>query len=137
MIAPALPHRVAQIAEQNAIMRKALEVINEHEYLRESLAGKGIPVEAPVQSMAVIAEIVAGRHNCSVAELKGQSRERCVAWPRQEAMWLMRQVRTPSGEHRFSLPQIGRFLGGRDHTTVLHGVRKHEERRALAPKEAA
>lgn len=137
MITQPLPARVAQMAEQNAAMRQALDVIRENEFLRETLADKGIPVEEPVQSMAMIAALVATRHSCSVAELRGPARERCIAWPRQEAMWLMRQVLTPKGEHRFSLLQIGRFLGDRDHTTVLHGIRKHDGRRALAQQEAA
>ena len=45
-----------------------------------------------------------------------------IAHPRQEAMWRMRQA------GKWSLPQIGRFLGGRDHTTVLAGVRAHQAR---------
>ena len=45
-----------------------------------------------------------------------------IAHPRQEAMWRMRQA------GKWSLPQIGRFLGERDHTTVLAGVRAHQKR---------
>jgi chromosomal replication initiation ATPase DnaA len=45
-----------------------------------------------------------------------------IAHPRQEAMWRMRQA------GKWSLPQIGRFLGERDHTTVLSGIRAHQKR---------
>jgi chromosomal replication initiator protein len=41
--------------------------------------------------------------------------------PRQTAMWLCKQLTTRS------LPDIGRRFGGRDHTTVLHAVRRIEE----------
>ncbi|HEV8027196.1 MAG TPA: helix-turn-helix domain-containing protein, partial [Stellaceae bacterium] len=46
-----------------------------------------------------------------------------VARPRQVAMYLCKQL-TPR-----SLPEIGRKFGGRDHTTVMHAVRKIEELR--------
>jgi chromosomal replication initiator protein len=41
-------------------------------------------------------------------------------------MWLLKSMTS------LSLPQIGRALGGRDHTTVMHGVRKHESRMLAA-----
>lgn len=41
---------------------------------------------------------------------------------RQELMWRLQRETT------MSLPQIGRFIGGRDHTTVLHGARQHQKR---------
>jgi len=50
-------------------------------------------------------------------------RSRAVARPRQVAMYLAKQL-TPR-----SLPEIGRKFGGRDHTTVMHAVRKVEELR--------
>jgi chromosomal replication initiator protein len=46
---------------------------------------------------------------------------RTIARPRQIAMYLAKQL-TPR-----SLPEIGRRFGGRDHTTIMHGVRKIEE----------
>jgi chromosomal replication initiator protein len=83
---------------------------------------------APANTMREIAVAVAASHGCSVAELRGQSRIRIIARPRQEAMWLCRQVRLADGKHRYSLPLIGHFFGGRDHTTVLHAVRVHQAR---------
>jgi chromosomal replication initiator protein len=50
-------------------------------------------------------------------------RARAVARPRQVAMWLSKQHTTRS------LPEIGRKFGGRDHTTVIHAVRKIDELR--------
>lgn len=73
-------------------------------------------------TMAEIAQRVAEKHRIEVGDLKGQSRKRYIAWPRQEAMHEMHAATSQS------LPAIGRFLGGRDHTTVLHGVRRHQAR---------
>jgi chromosomal replication initiator protein len=54
-------------------------------------------------------------------DLLSERRTRAVARPRQIAMYLCKQLTTRS------YPDIGRRFGGRDHTTVLHGVRKIEE----------
>ncbi len=62
------------------------------------------------------------------ADLISQTRTRAVARPRQAAMWLAKQLTTRS------LPDIGRRFGGRDHTTVLHAVRRIEELRAADPQ---
>jgi chromosomal replication initiator protein len=51
-------------------------------------------------------------------------RARLVARPRQVAMYLAKQLTSRS------LPEIGRKFGGRDHTTVMHAVRKIEELKA-------
>jgi chromosomal replication initiator protein len=58
----------------------------------------------------------------SSSELLSTSRSARVAWPRQLAMYLAREL-TES-----SLPAIGREFGGRDHTTVLHACRRASER---------
>lgn len=58
------------------------------------------------------------------ADLLSERRNRSVARPRQAAMWLAKQLTTRS------LPDIGRRFGGRDHTTVLHAVRRIEALRA-------
>ena len=53
--------------------------------------------------------------------MMGPKRARNVARPRQIAMYLSKQLTSRS------LPEIGRRFGGRDHTTIMHGVRKIEE----------
>jgi chromosomal replication initiation ATPase DnaA len=129
---------VAAISEQNAAMRHALDVIREHEFLRESLAAKGVPLDpaSSATTMSTIAEVVCARHGIGLEQIRGSSRERHIAWPRQEAMWLIRQVRAGNGAARYSTTQIGRYFGGRDHTTVLHAIKSHEAR-TLAQQEAA
>ncbi|WP_241963388.1 chromosomal replication initiator protein DnaA [Paracoccus suum] len=64
---------------------------------------------------------VAEHYNIRLADLVGPKRVRTVARPRQVAMYLAKQLTARS------LPEIGRRFGGRDHTTIMHGVRKIEE----------
>jgi chromosomal replication initiator protein len=66
---------------------------------------------------------VAEHYNIRLADMHSSRRARAVARPRQVAMFLCKQL-TPR-----SLPEIGRKFGGRDHTTVMHAVRKIEELR--------
>lgn len=68
-----------------------------------------------------IQRVVAKHYNVSKPDLLSSRRTRSIVWPRQIAMYLSK-VLTPR-----SLPEIGRRFGGRDHTTVLHAVRKVEE----------
>ena len=67
-----------------------------------------------------IQRVVARHYNVSKADLLSSRRTRTIVRPRQIAMYLAK-VLTPR-----SLPEIGRRFGGRDHTTVLHAVRKIE-----------
>jgi chromosomal replication initiator protein len=64
---------------------------------------------------------VAEHFNIKLGEMTSDRRARAVARPRQVAMYLAKQLTMRS------LPQIGRKFGGRDHTTVMHAVRKIEE----------
>jgi chromosomal replication initiator protein len=73
---------------------------------------------------ATIEEIqkrVAEHFNIKLADMHSARRSRSVARPRQVAMYLAKQLTTRS------LPEIGRKFGGRDHTTVMHAVRRVEE----------
>ena len=66
---------------------------------------------------------VAEHYNIRLADMHSARRARAVARPRQVAMYLAKQLTTRS------LPEIGRKFGGRDHTTVMHAVKKVEELR--------
>ena len=68
-----------------------------------------------------IQKIVARQFNVSRNDLLSNRRTRVIVRPRQVAMYLAKTM-TPR-----SLPEIGRRFGGRDHTTVLHAVRKIED----------
>lgn len=66
-------------------------------------------------TIASIATEVADDHKVTVAELKGQGRSHRVVRARHCVCWRARK------ELGVTLNQVGRFLGGRDHTTILHG----------------
>jgi len=68
---------------------------------------------------------VADHYNVRMADLLGPRRARAVSRPRQVAMFLSKQLTTKS------LPEIGRRFGGRDHTTVIHAVKKIEELKSV------
>ncbi|KAA0682957.1 chromosomal replication initiator protein DnaA [Roseomonas genomospecies 6] len=70
---------------------------------------------------------VAEHFNIRVADMHSARRARAVARPRQVAMYLAKQLTARS------LPEIGRKFGGRDHTTVMHAVKKVEELRTTDP----
>jgi len=72
-------------------------------------------------SIEEIQRKVAEHYNIRLSDMIGPKRLRNIARPRQVAMYLAKQM-----THR-SLPEIGRRFGGRDHTTIMHGVRKIEE----------
>jgi len=67
---------------------------------------------------------VADHYNLRMSDLLSARRARAVARPRQVAMFLAKTLTSRS------LPEIGRRFGGRDHTTVIHAVRKIEELKA-------
>ena len=71
---------------------------------------------------------VAEHYNIRMSDMIGPKRQRSIARPRQVAMWLAKRLTTRS------LPDIGRRFGGRDHTTVMHGVRKIDELRESDPQ---
>lgn len=70
---------------------------------------------------------VADYYNVRMGDMLSARRSRAVARPRQIAMYISKQLTTRS------LPEIGRKFGGRDHTTVIHAVKKVEELRQADP----
>lgn len=64
---------------------------------------------------------VAIKHNISTEYLIGHTRRAGVAWARFEIMWRARL------ELGMSYKLIGRVLGGRDHATIIHGVKRYED----------
>ncbi len=81
--------------------------------LTEVTAGRARPVQP-----AEVVEVVATYFKLETRLLRGKQRDREIVLPRQIAMYLMREETTAS------LLEIGRELGGRDHSTVLHGWEK-------------
>lgn len=86
----------------------------------EALTDTSIGVRRERLSPGDVLRVVTHYFNVSLKELMGRSRTREIVNPRQIAMYLMRE------ETGSSLVDIGHQLGGRDHTTVMHGIAKIE-----------
>ena len=84
------------------------------------------PPNKPV-TIEGIMEAVADHYAIKVADMKSKRRTRNITFPRQVAMYLVRQLTDRS------LPEIGEAFGGRDHTTVIHAVEKIEKEIKLDP----
>jgi chromosomal replication initiator protein len=67
---------------------------------------------------AQVLETVTSEYKISMTQLLGRDRSQEISLPRQVAMYLLRE------DVSLSLPQIGETLGGRDHTTIMHGCEK-------------
>jgi chromosomal replication initiator protein len=93
----------------------------------EVLDGLYPQAETPIRSIAEIKTAACEQFGVSADELVSPTRTARVAWPRQVAMYLARELTQES------LPAIGRQFGGRDHTTVLHAWRRTEERISTNP----
>jgi chromosomal replication initiator protein len=81
------------------------------------------PQSAPrARSLVEIQSVVSAQYGITAEELISPARAARVSLPRQLAMYLARELTDES------LPSIGRAFGGRDHTTVLHALRRAEQR---------
>ncbi len=76
-------------------------------------------------TVALIKAMVAEYYDIPPIDMVSDRRSREVARPRQVAMYLANRLTTQS------TPAIGRYLGGRDHTTVMHGIRNIERLRLV------
>jgi chromosomal replication initiator protein len=76
-------------------------------------------------SMQIILDSVARYYDVKLTDLLGKRRHKSVVLPRQVCMWLARR------NTRYSLEEIGGYLGGRDHTTVLHAIRTVDTRSGM------
>lgn len=118
----------AELEREIAVMERAIALAKRRDELRRQIEELGIDLQAAPQTMMAIAERVAVAYGLTMADIRGRRRDRDAAWPRQHLMWLLYRQLRADGTHRYSLPVIGRFLGGRDHTTILHGIGRHELR---------
>lgn len=92
--------------------------------------GTSAPVNAMAGTVAVVLAEVSGIYDVTAAEIRGHGRTKRVGRARQHAMAILRD------RYSWSYPEIGLALG-RDHTTVIAGVRAHHEREQAATRETA
>jgi chromosomal replication initiation ATPase DnaA len=74
------------------------------------------------QQAALIMVDICCKHGVTMAEMQSPIRAKRIADARFEAMYLMRE------ELHLGLKVIGHLLGGRDHSTIIHGIKIHRER---------
>lgn len=88
------------------------------EMATEALAGITPPQQTRPPTVSEILTVICDYFGVSVEELRGKSREKRLAHARQVAMYFLRDAA------QLPLTEIGHVLGGRDHTTVMHGYTK-------------
>ena len=112
--------RIARLERLVDAMRAELKAMREA--MECTLTGN-IPVPAYARGVREIIDDAAIRHGFTAAQIIGRDKTKWISHARQEAM-------CNAHEAGFSLPLIGRVMGGRDHTTILHGVHAHRARMA-------
>ncbi|MFU0801019.1 MAG: chromosomal replication initiator protein DnaA [Xylanivirga thermophila] len=105
---------LTRIVAFSSLNNNKLDISVAEEALRDIIANNK-PKEI---TSALIQEIVADRFKLKIDDFKSKKRNRSIAYPRQIAMYLCRQLTD------MSLPKIGDDFGGRDHTTVIHACDK-------------
>jgi chromosomal replication initiator protein len=108
-----------RVVAQAQLVGREISLETTQDYLKDLLRANDRRV-----TIEDIQKRVAAHFNVRHADMFSERRSRSVARPRQIAMYLAKQLT------QRSLPEIGRKFGGRDHTTVMHAVRKVEELRA-------
>ena len=81
-----------------------------------------LPTHSRLRTSNEIVFATAEKYRVSVAEIKGARRDKFIVKARHECCYRL------SKEMGYSLTQIGKILGDRDHTSVLSGIRRHEKR---------
>ncbi len=108
---------LVKILALSSILDREINLDLAKEALRDALKAQARPV-----SIESIQEAVTNRFGLKLSDMKARKRTDAVAYPRQIAMYLSREL-TPA-----SLPEIGAAFGGRDHTTVIHAINKVEQK---------
>lgn len=126
-------HLRSNVRELEGALRKILAYSRFHgkditiDVVKEALKDL-LSVQNRQISVENIQKTVADFFNIKVADMYSKRRPANIARPRQIAMYLAKELTQKS------LPEIGELFGGRDHTTVLHAVRKIAQDRAKSPE---
>ena len=121
-------HLRSNIRELEGALRKILAFVRFHgkevniEVAREALKDL-LSIQNRQISVENIQKAVADFYSIKVADMYSKKRPANIAKPRQIAMYIAKELTQKS------LPEIGELFGGRDHTTVLHAVRKIADER--------
>lgn len=114
-----------QVEARSSFERRPIDIDVARTALANIIASNYKPITADL-----IAEIVCRNYSIRFTDLTGKKRTRNIARPRQICMSLMKELTS------LSYQEIGQFLGGRDHSTVIHGVETVAELRGEQPEVA-
>jgi chromosomal replication initiator protein len=123
----------ANVRELEGALRKVLAYSRfSHKEINITLARDALKDLLSIQNRQIgvenIQKTVADFYKIKVADMYSKKRPASIARPRQIAMYLAKDMT------KKSLPEIGELFGGRDHTTVLHAVRKIGAERSVNPE---
>ena len=105
-----------RVVAHSTLVGKAITLENAQEVLHDLLRANDRQI-----TIEDIQKQVATHYNIKVSDMHSARRARTIARPRQVAMYLAKKLTSKS------LPEIGRSFGGKDHTTVMHAVKRVEE----------
>ncbi len=100
-----------------SLTKSEIQIDLAREVLRDMFTDDYRPI-----TIDLITEMVAREFGLKTSDLKARKRTATIVYPRQIAMYLARELTD------FSLPEIGRFFGGKDHTTVIYGYDKIKDK---------
>ncbi len=103
-----------RVVAYSALMNQPIDEALAQEALKDIISSSA----PPVVGIEHIQQEVCNYYHLRLEDLKSKKRTKTVAFPRQIAMYLCRELTD------FSLPRIGEDFGGRDHTTVIHAHEK-------------
>jgi chromosomal replication initiator protein len=105
-----------RVVAHSTLVGRPITIDNAQDVLRDLLKSNDRRI-----TIEEIQKKVSDHFGLKVADLNSARRSRAIARPRQVAMYLSKKLTTKS------LPEIGRKFGGKDHTTVIHAVKKIDE----------
>ncbi len=105
---------LTKIVAFSRLKKRELNIDLAEEALKDIIS----PNEKKIITPELIVEVVAEHHNITTADIYSKDKSRSVSYPRQIVMYLCRKLTD------LSVTEIGKILGNRDHSTVLHGCDK-------------
>lgn len=106
---------LAKLETEELVRGKKLSKEDVSEMLKVPVSGNG---RARVITPTEVMNVVGSYYGVGVGQLKGERRLKTIVWPRQILMYILRN------DLRLPLEEVGRLLGGRDHSTVIHAEGK-------------
>jgi len=131
------PNQTAPLASELSMLMKAIDTSkhkdyhaqNAHNEAQQQMLNASISVDTMfIMQADIICEVIANLCNTSIELLKSKSRECNEMEGRKIAYLAMRQLLP-----KVALRKIGAYLGGRDHSTVLHGIESMQDIIATEP----